>query len=170
LLDQIYHFFGDIPVILALIADKTGLFNVYIAAMNYPKAYFYKRIVQAKMYIDEHFAEPIDVHHIANEAFFSKFHFIRQFKKVYGRTPHQYLTHVRIQQAKTLLESNHSVSETCYLVGYDSLSSFSNLFKRLVKITPSTYLAMQQKRQALTQQAPLQFVPGCFAQRYGWKK
>lgn len=136
---------------------------------NYPKAYFYKRIVQAKLFIDESFAEDIDIHNIANEAFFSKFHFIRQFKKVYGKTPHQYLTYVRIQQAKELLKANTSVSETCHLVGYGSISSFSGLFKRLVKISPSDYLTRQQQQRAMTQQAPLNFVPGCFVKKHGWK-
>jgi AraC-like DNA-binding protein len=50
----------------------------------YPKAYLYRRIVKAKLFIDAHFAEPIDVDAISNKAAFSKFHFIRLFKQVYG--------------------------------------------------------------------------------------
>ena len=36
----------------------------------YPKLYFYKRLVQAKLFIDSHYAEPIDLDNIADEAFF----------------------------------------------------------------------------------------------------
>jgi len=62
----------------------------------YPRMYLYRRLVQAKLFIDTHFAEPIDLNAIADEAYFSKFHFIKQFKSIYKRTPHQYLIHVRI--------------------------------------------------------------------------
>lgn len=47
-------------------------------------------MVQAKLFIDFNYAESIDISNIADEACFSKFHFIRLFKKIYGRTPHQY--------------------------------------------------------------------------------
>jgi AraC-like DNA-binding protein len=67
---------------------------------NFPKIYLYKRIVQAKLFIDARFSDNIDLHNIADEACFSKFHFIRLFKTVYGKTPHQYLKQVRIENAK----------------------------------------------------------------------
>src|ERR1043166_8607079 len=89
-------------------------FPSYLCPMSYPKVYLYRRIVQAKLYIDSHFAEPLDLDNIADEAFFSKFHFIRLFSKSYGRTPHQYLTFVRIRQAKVLLKKGASVSDTCF--------------------------------------------------------
>lgn len=67
-----------------------------MSAEHYPKVYLYKRIVQAKLFIDQHYAKPIDVSNISDEASFSKFHFLMRFKKIYGKTPHQYLTRVRI--------------------------------------------------------------------------
>src|SRR5882724_4456031 len=72
----------------------------------YPKVYLYKRIVQAKMFIDQNYARTINLNDIADEAIFSKFHFIRQFKQIYGKTPHQYLVSVRIAQAKYLLNNS----------------------------------------------------------------
>ena len=66
----------------------------------YPKVYLYRRIVYAKLFIDTHFAENIDLDNIADEAFFSKFHFIRVFKDIYKKTPHQYLSFVRIERRK----------------------------------------------------------------------
>jgi len=137
---------------------------------QYPKVYLYRRIVQAKLYIDTNYAERIDLTNIADEAFFSKFHFIRLFTKIYGRTPHQYVTKVRIDRAMELLRTNTAVSETCYAVGFDSLSSFSGLFKRLVGISPSVYLLQQQQIKAHILKAPLEFIPGCFAEKKGWKK
>ena len=52
---------------------------------NLPKIYLYRRIVQAKLFIDSNFAENIDAREIAGEACYSKFHFIRTFKSIYGK-------------------------------------------------------------------------------------
>src|SRR5690606_18560243 len=98
---------------------------------EYPKVYLYRRIVQAKLFIDSNYADKIDIDNISDEAFFSKFHFIRLFKKIYGKTPHQYLKFVRIKKAQQLLRTENSVSMVCFSVGFDSLSSFSGLFKRI---------------------------------------
>jgi AraC-type DNA-binding domain-containing proteins len=133
-----------------------------------PKIYLYRRIVLAKLFIDEHYAEDIDLDAIAGEASFSKFHFIRLFKMAYGKTPHQYLTRVRIEQAKLLLEKGESVSDVCFAVGFDGVSSFTHLFKRFTKMTPSAYLRQQQQRIEEIAAAPLKFIPGCFAAQNGW--
>lgn len=135
---------------------------------QYPKVYLYRRIVQAKLFIDNNYADKIDLNNISNEAYFSKFHFIRLFKSAYGKTPHQYLKYVRIEKAKELLKSDIPVSETCFLVGFDSLSSFSGLFSKVVGKSPSTYLKHHQEIQKKISLTPLAFVPGCYAYQHGW--
>jgi AraC-like DNA-binding protein len=136
----------------------------------YPKAYLYKRVVRAKLFIDAHYAGNIDLDHISGEVNFSKFHFIRLFRKAYGKTPYQYLTTVRIYQAKLLLQEGQSVSFTCSALGFESPGSFSRLFKQIIGMSPSEYSEQQAglKQQASAQ--PLAFIPGCFAQSYGWTK
>ena len=136
----------------------------------YPKVYLYRRLVQAKLFIDNNYSEKIDLDNIADEAYFSKFHFMRQFKKIYGKTPHQYLTTVRIEKAMLLLKADLSVSTVCYEVGFESIGSFSALFKRMVGLTPSAYLLRQQQIRAHILHAPLAFIPGCFAEKKGWIK
>lgn len=131
-----------------------------------PKLDLYRRIVQAKLFIDRHYAEPIDAGQIADEACYSKFHFIRTFKGIYGRTPHQYLTYVRIERAKELLERDVSVTDACFAVGFDSLGSFTTLFKRRVGVTPSEYQRQQLERKAAISKEPTRFIPGCFAMRF----
>lgn len=135
---------------------------------QYPKVYLYRRIVQAKLFIDNNYADNIDLNNIADEAYFSKFHFIRLFKKIYGKTPHQYLIVVRIEKAMQLLRNNNPVSGVCYAVGFESLSSFSGLFKRIVGVTPSVFLAEHQQIQLQILKTPLKFVPGCYAYQNGW--
>ena len=137
---------------------------------DYPKIYLYRRIVQAKLFIDNNYSSNIDLTNIADEAYFSKFHFIRQFKNIYGKTPHQYLIVVRIEKAMQLLKANTPVTDVCFSVGFESLSSFSGLFKRLVGTTPSVYLSQQQFIKAQILKTPLQFIPGCYADKNGWNK
>jgi AraC-like DNA-binding protein len=132
---------------------------------SYPKIYLYRRIVQSKLYIDENFAEDIDLECIADQAFFSKFHFIRLFRKIYGKTPHAYLSLVRIEHAKQLLMENLTVTQVCFAVGFDSVGSFAGLFKRRVGETPSAYQLYQHQRKAETIQVPLRFIPGVFADK-----
>lgn len=134
----------------------------------YPKLYFYRRIVQAKLFIDAHYAENIELFTIADEAYYSKFHFIRKFKEVYQKTPHQYLILVRVENAKKLLTQGLSVASVCTAVGFEELSSFSKLFKRLAGINPSVYRQQQLALQKQIAKAPLTLVPHCFAYQYGW--
>lgn len=136
----------------------------------FQKIYLYKRIVQAKLFIDRHFADKIDLDNIADEACFSKFHFIRLFKNLYGKTPHHYLTQVRIEQAKKLLVAGHSVNATCLLVGFDSSTSFTALFKKHSGSTPSEYQQFQMQRRQQMAAQPLHFVPGCFIEKFDLTK
>ena len=62
------------------------------------------------------------------------------------------------------------VSKVCYAVGFESLSSFSGLFKKMVGLTPSSYLSQQQQIKAQILKTPLNFIPGCFAEKNGWRK
>ena len=135
---------------------------------EYPNIYLYKRIVQAKLFMDNHYSEAIDLDNIADEAYYSKFHFIRLFRKIYGKSPHQYLTRVRIEHAKILLQQQVSVAETCFRVGMDSAGSFTELFKRYMKISPSVYLQQFKARKEQIKKTPLQFIPNCFAEQKGW--
>lgn len=137
---------------------------------QYPKIYLYRRIVQAKIFIDSYYAHNIDLDNIADEAFFSKFHFIRLFKTIYNQTPHQYLRTVRIEQAKRLLAEAIPVSAVCFSVGFDSTSSFTGLFKRIVGLTPSAYQHQQLKRKNDMAATPLKFIPHCFAKKWLAKK
>lgn len=136
----------------------------------YPKAYFYKKIVTAKLFIDAHYAEDIDVDNIANEACFSKFDFIRQFKKVYQKTPYNYLKMVRMEEAKKRLELGKSIQTVCFEVGYTSVSSFSGLFKKVTGMTPTAYQKAHVEKTTGIQEQPLTYVPGCFSSKKGWKK
>jgi AraC-like DNA-binding protein len=130
----------------------------------------YQRIVAAKVYIDDNYHEPIDLELISQQAFLSRFHFHRLFRQVYKKTPHQYLTGKRIDKAKTLLAENKSVNDVCNEVGFESIGSFSVLFKKEIGFAPTYYrnMAWLKKQQALKQ--PKKFIPHCFIESYHLEK
>lgn len=82
----------------------------------------------------------------------SRFHFIRQFKAVFGDAPGQYRTRERLAQARYLLASGEqSVTDVCMAVGFSSLGSFSTLFARRFGQSPSAYRSrLSGARDALT--------------------
>jgi AraC-like DNA-binding protein len=130
-----------------------------------PGLYLYKRIVQSKLFIDRHFAEPINLEDMAGEAFFSRFHFIRLFKKAYHCTPHRYLVLVRIENAGRLLREGAPVRHACFDSGFESITSFTGLFRRFNRQTPAAYREYWIRRKRAQAATPLHFIPGCFANR-----
>jgi AraC-like DNA-binding protein len=136
----------------------------------YPKQYLYRRIVRAKLYIDEHFSTNIDLGRIADEACFSKFHFTRLFREIYGITPHQYLIFVRVERAREKLARGASVKAACYGVGFDSVQSFAGLFKRRVGFTPAEFRRRREELAEDRRSIPLKYVPNCFVEKKGWSK
>lgn len=126
----------------------------------------YQRIAAAKVYIDENFQETLDLEEISSKAYLSRFHFHRLFTRIYRRTPHQYLTQKRLDKAKDLLSENKPVTEVCNEVGFESIGSFSTLFKKEIGFAPQYYRnqAWLKKQQAKDQ--PKKFIPHCFIAQY----
>ncbi len=109
--------------------------------------------------IDAQLDHPLDLDSMARAAHFSRFHFLRAFRKAFHETPHQYLTRKRIERAKDLLANGElPVTEICFAVGFESLGSFSSLFHKVVGWSPSIYRARawEQRRN------PLKFIPNCY--------
>lgn len=97
-------------------------------------------IRRARDLIDLRYAEPLNLDDLSREAGYSKYHFARAFAAAYGETPRAYLTRRQLERAKTLLRTaNLTVTEVCFTVGFESLGSFSSLFRRVVGQTPSGY-------------------------------
>jgi len=105
----------------------------------YPHDDLTKQVIESKLYIDKHFSDNINLDKIAGKALVSKFHFIRLFKRYYGRTPNKYLQEVRIEKAKLLLQKGSSIDEVCTAIGFTSKTSFISLFKKLTGLTPLAY-------------------------------
>jgi AraC-like DNA-binding protein len=121
----------------------------------------YKKIVDAKVFIDEHFGSPIDLDAIAGEACLSRYHFHRLFRRIYRRTPHQYLTFKRIGHARRMLAvKDCTVGEVCMQVGFESIGSFSMLFKKEIGIPPAEYREQLKLRRSRAEEQPRRVIPG----------
>ncbi len=90
--------------------------------------------------MDRAYAEPLDVRSVAAVAHVSEAHFIRCFRVVFGETPHHYLQRRRVERSMFLLrETDRSVTDICFDVGFTSLGTFSRTFREIVGETPSAY-------------------------------
>jgi AraC-like DNA-binding protein len=99
-----------------------------------------RRLLRARDAMDRAYAEPLDVRSVAAVAYVSPAHFIRTFRAVFGETPHRYLQRRRVERSMFLLrETDRSVTEICFDVGFTSLGTFSRTFSRIVGETPSGY-------------------------------
>ena len=120
----------------------------------------HERLCRARKFIDECYDLPLDLDAISQQACLSRYHFLRLFRNTFDTTPHQYLIQRRIEKAKELLRWRElSVTDICFEVGFQSLGSFSALFRRCVGAAPVSY----RKREMDS----LRKVPGCFIQMYG---
>lgn len=102
----------------------------------------------ARRLLDRGYATPITIEQLSQQVALSPFYLIRLFRRTYRQTPHQYLIQVRIARAKELLSgSDLSITDICAEVGFESLGSFSALFRKTVGLSPSTYRRRSQTRQ-----------------------
>lgn len=99
-------------------------------------------IRRAKEYIEEHHTEDLSLARAAKAVNMSTFYFCKMFKKVTGINFTDYLSRVRIEKAKNLLlNPNLRVSEIAFEVGFQSLTHFNRVFKKILGQSPTDYRA-----------------------------
>ena len=106
---------------------------------HYLPEYYYVQVRQSKSFMEKYLSEKIELEKIASTAFMSRFHYARIFKRIYGLSPRQYLKDLRINRGKELLKQGLNISEVCFEVGYDSLPTFCNAFKKATGYSPREY-------------------------------
>ena len=126
-------------------------------------------LANARDFMRHAYGRPINLPDISAQANLSPYHFLRVHKLAYGETPHEFLTRLRIERAKTLLaRGSHNVTEACFEVGFSSLGSFSTLFARHVGLSPSEYRRYVRSSISVPETVRPLFVPSCFlAMLYG---
>ena len=110
-------------------------------------------MLRARDAMDRSYAQPLDIPSLARIAHVSEAHFIRTFRATFGETPHRYLQRRRVERAMFLLvQTDRSVTDVCFDVGFASLGTFSRTFHAIVGQTPSAYRARSEAKA----------VPNCF--------
>lgn len=106
----------------------------------------FQSVIDAIGYIKDHLQEKLTVEQIAQHAGFSKYYFLRLFKRVTGCTVVQYINLLRCETAKELLrDRNHTVKETALACGFDNLSYFTSVFKKCTGYLPNEYKSQTRK-------------------------
>ena len=97
-------------------------------------------IARAKQFINEHQTEELSLGQVAMAVNMSTFYFCKMFKKITGINFTDYLSRVRIEKAKNLLlNPNLRISEIAYEVGFQSLTHFNRVFKKITGQSPTQY-------------------------------
>jgi len=117
----------------------------------------------------ERLCEPISLHDMSRVAYLSAFHFNRVFHQITGLPPARFISAMRLDEAKRLLlNTNLSITDICFEVGYNSLSTFTRRFTQRVglgprefrylaeRITPSSVESLFTHYVELTERATLQ--------------
>jgi len=99
----------------------------------------YRRLLIAKDYLHACFNEDVVLYDLARVACLNPYYLLRQFKRVFKITPHQYLTQLRLAEAEKLLMSEVPVENVCHAVGFQDPSSFTKLFRRHTGYTPTSF-------------------------------
>lgn len=100
----------------------------------------YRRLLRGRDFMLASTQNPIGLKDIAAAACLSPFHFHRSFTQAFRETPHQYLTRHRLDFAAHLLRrTKMSITDVGLEVGFETPASFSDLFRRHYRMTPSDY-------------------------------
>jgi AraC-like DNA-binding protein len=130
--------YDSILRLLALIAEHlsslSNQLTVQQAAGELPV------IVQARAYIARHQTEEISLGEVAKAVNVSAFYFCKIFRKVTGLTFVNYLARLRVERVKELLLDPHKrISEAAFQAGFQSLSQFNRVFRRIEGQAPTAY-------------------------------
>lgn len=99
-------------------------------------------LLRAKDLADARYFEPLGVPELARAARMSPAHFSREFRRVFGETPHHYLLTRRLERAAALLRTTeYSVADICMTIGLRSVGSFTTSFGRAYGLSPTAYRA-----------------------------
>lgn len=105
-----------------------------------------RKLRDVTSYIAENYTRDLRLEELARVAGISQFHFAREFKKMTGDSPHQYLIKLRIQRAKTLLKmTKMPLTEVGLQSGFSHQSHFTRLFHKFTGTTPQSYRLIVQQ-------------------------
>jgi AraC-like DNA-binding protein len=94
---------------------------------------------RARDLLHDCYIRPVSLTELAANAGLSRFHLLRVFRAEVGLTPHVYINHLRVQEAKRMLACGHSIAEAALLCGFADQSHLTRRFKQILGFTPGQY-------------------------------
>ncbi|UFH54142.1 helix-turn-helix domain-containing protein [Spirosoma sp. KNUC1025] len=98
-----------------------------------------ERINRICQYVEQHYAEPVDIHVVADLASMTVPAFCRYFKRMTRQTYTDFVNEYRVNQARRMLHSARTVADVSFAVGFNNLSHFNKTFRTITGQTPTTY-------------------------------
>lgn len=121
-----------------------------------------RHLQRAKDLVDSRYPEALTVDDLARAAGLSRAHFSREFRRMFGDSPHAYLLTRRLERAAALLRGTEAtVADICMAVGLESVGSFTTSFVRMFGKTPVAY------RASFPLAVTYALVPACVLRAYG---
>jgi len=121
-----------------------------------------RHLLRAKDLADARYTDPLTVDDLAHAAGLSKAHFSREFRRVFGESPHAYVLTRRLERAAALLRTtDRAVADICFSVGLQSVGSFTTSFSRTYEQSPTVYRATFPPANAHA------VIPACVVRAYG---
>jgi AraC-like DNA-binding protein len=141
-LKEIHHLpnfeqFVEVLSLFQMLATSNEI--TYLHELPFDDFYNNKEQTRLKVvyaFIENNFQRNITIGEMGELTHLSKAAFCRYFKKMTRLTFTEFLNQFRIEQAKILLKSDKNVTETCYECGFESLSYFNRIFKKVVGENP----------------------------------
>lgn len=100
-----------------------------------------------KSYIDDNFSQPLTLEDLAKAAHHNKYYVAHGFKKTFGISPMRYLARRRVEEAEFLLrETDYPIARISSMVGFSSMSVFSQTFKRITNHSPNAYRKLSKQQ------------------------
>jgi AraC-like DNA-binding protein len=122
-----------------------------------------RRLEEARDWLAAHFDEPVSLQQAARVACCSPYHFHRQFVALFGETPQDFVSRLRLAEAKKLLvTTSMPVGEVCLNVGYQSLGTFSTQFRKNEGTSPKQYRYIARRFYSTPDRSHSRFIPYCF--------
>ncbi|HEY8935535.1 MAG TPA: AraC family transcriptional regulator [Cyclobacteriaceae bacterium] len=121
----------------------TKMCSVIPAIKSSTREEILQRLLYSTDYIYSNYHTTLSLEELAQASCLSKFHFLRLFKIAFRKTPHQFITEVRLQKARELLKHTRlTVHEISQSIGFDNASSFSRMFYNSIGVYPTQYQAI----------------------------
>lgn len=134
------HFHG---IMQAVLADQQRVLKEVesLPALRFStREELYRRLIVAHDYVEACYNRSLTLEEIASVACMSANHLLRNYKILYGKTPHQHITKKRLQEAKRMLNArNYTITSIALHIGFETPAAFNKMFKWQTGLSPSQF-------------------------------